>query len=96
MGFSLRYRIKTKCGAHFAIYSVATRGYFRGGGGVVWSIKLTTHVHLLPKLRMHGAVVYLRFSYIFMTWRLIKQRDSFTFTFRFTLTFTVSLIIYPD
>jgi len=42
--------------------------------GVKWpeGVKLTTHLHLLPKLRMCGATPAL-LQYVFMAWCLIKQ-----------------------
>jgi len=38
-------------------------------------VKLTTHVHLVPRLRMRGAIPPLP-QYVFMTWRPIKHRIS--------------------
>jgi hypothetical protein len=40
----------------------------------------TTHLHLLPRSRMHGAIPPLS-QYVFMAWCLVKHRDNFTFTF---------------
>jgi hypothetical protein len=48
-------------------------------------MKLATHLHLLPNLRMRGAIFVLS-QYAFMGWCLIKHRDNFTFTFTFTST----------
>jgi hypothetical protein len=47
--------------------------------GLKWpGMKLTTHVHPLPWLRMCGTIPPLP-QYIFMAWCLVKHRDSFTF-----------------
>jgi len=57
-----------------------------------WSsqgMKLTTHLYLIPTLRMHGALPllphmsswcgsYLSKGYVFMAWYLVKNRDNFT------------------
>jgi hypothetical protein len=43
-------------------------------------VKLTTHLHLVPRLRMRGAVPPL-FLYVFMVCCLVKHRDKFTFNF---------------
>jgi hypothetical protein len=58
-----------------ASYPVITRGSFPGGkatGGV----KPTTHLHLVPKSRMHGAITPLPL-YVFMEWCLVKHRDNY-------------------
>jgi hypothetical protein len=55
-----------------------------------WSsqvVKLTTHLHLVPRSSIHGTTPPLP-QYVFMAWRLVKHRDNFTFTFTFTF-FTV-------
>jgi hypothetical protein len=41
---------------------------FNGGSGR--DVKLTTHLHLVPRLRM----------YVFLAWCLVEHRNSFTFT----------------
>jgi hypothetical protein len=65
--------------AHPASYPMGTRGSFPGGkaAGVA---KLTTHLHLVPKLRMHRAIPPLP-QYASMEWCLVKKkhRDNFTF-----------------
>jgi hypothetical protein len=40
--------------------------------------ELTTHLHLVPKSRMPGAIHPLT-QYAFMAWCLVKNRDKFTF-----------------
>jgi hypothetical protein len=58
-------------------------------------MRLTTHVHLVPRLRMHGVLPPLP-DYVFMAWWLVKHRDYFTLpllymksvTFRMPGTFT--------
>lgn len=42
-----------------------------------WGMKLTTHLHLLPRLRMHGAISPV--SHVFVAWCIIKLQDKFTF-----------------
>jgi hypothetical protein len=41
-------------------------------------MKLTTHLHLLPRSRMREAIPLLP-QYVFMTWCLVKHRDNFNF-----------------
>jgi hypothetical protein len=64
--------------AHTAPYQMGTRGSFPG-------VKrpdryLTTHLHLVPRLRIRGAISALT-QYVFMAWCIIKHRDKFTFIF---------------
>jgi hypothetical protein len=77
--FPLRHRDQTHLGAHPASYPVGTGGVHspgQSGRGV----KLTTHLHLVPSLRMSGAITPLP-QYDFVAWCLVKHRDKFTFTF---------------
>jgi hypothetical protein len=46
--FSLHHRVQTGSGAHSASYQRGTRGSFPG------SVKLTTHLHLVPRSRLGG------------------------------------------
>jgi hypothetical protein len=41
-------------------------------------VKLTIHLHLVPRSRMRGAIPPLP-QYVFMAWCLVKHRDNFTF-----------------
>jgi len=41
-----------------------------------WGRRLTTHLYLAPKLRMHRAIPFL-FLYVFMPWYLVKSKDNF-------------------
>jgi hypothetical protein len=41
-------------------------------------VKLTTHLHLVPRSRMCGAIPPLP-HYVCMAWRLVKHMDNFTF-----------------
>jgi hypothetical protein len=60
------------------------------------NVTLTTHLRLLSRLRMCGAIPALH-QYIFMAWCLIKQwRHYYTLTFTFTFTFTISLYDEPS
>jgi hypothetical protein len=63
--FSLHHRVQTGSGAHPASYPMGTRDSFPGG----WSgrgVNLTTHLHLVPRSRMRGAIPPLQ--YAFMVW----------------------------
>jgi len=51
--FSLHHCIQTGCGAHTASYSMGT------GRDVSPGVKLTTHFHLVSKLRIPGAIISL-------------------------------------
>jgi hypothetical protein len=62
--FSLFHNAQTGSGAHPASYVMDTGG--KGGRDV----KLTTHLHLVPRLRM--VELYLHPPYIFMAWCFIK------------------------
>jgi hypothetical protein len=60
--FSLHHRVQNDSGTHLACYPMGTRGSFLG-------VKLTTHLHLVPRsksewsytsvppLRLHGVVL---------------------------------------
>jgi hypothetical protein len=41
------------------------------------SVKLSTHLDLMPRLRMRGAIPPLP-QYVFMAWCLVKHRNNFT------------------
>jgi hypothetical protein len=41
-------------------------------------VKLTTHLHLVPRSRMRGGIPPLP-RYVFMAWCLVKHRENFTF-----------------
>jgi len=43
-------------------------------------MKLTTHLHLVPRLTMCGAIPPLLFVCLWHAWYLVKHRDNFTFT----------------
>jgi ABC-type branched-subunit amino acid transport system permease subunit len=50
--FSLCHHIHTGSGAYPAAYPMDTVGK----EDRPWAMKLTTHLHLVPRLRMHGAI----------------------------------------
>jgi hypothetical protein len=52
--FFLHHLIQISCGAHPASYLIGTGGFF--WGKINWGMKLTTHLHLVPRLRICGAV----------------------------------------
>jgi hypothetical protein len=75
------HRVQTGSGAHPASYPMGTGSSFPGGktaGGV----KLTTHINLVQRLEMRGAIPPLP-KYVIMAWCLVKYRDTFTFTLSF-------------
>jgi len=43
-------------------------------------VKLTTHLLIVPRLRMRGPIPPLP-QYIFVAWYLVKHRDNFAFSF---------------
>jgi hypothetical protein len=75
-GTSLHHRVQTGSGAHPASYPTGTGGSFPGVKRR--GVKLTTHLHLVPRLRMRGDIYPLPL-YIFMESCLVKHRDNFTF-----------------
>jgi hypothetical protein len=95
--FTPRHRVKTGSGADTASYLMCTGGLFPLGY-CGRSLKLIIHlhlIHLVPKLRMHGAIppfpnmsswrgAGLSTGYIFMTWYLIKHRENFTVTIQWS------------
>jgi hypothetical protein len=49
--------------------------------GVKWpGMKLTTHLHIVPRSRMCGAIPPFP-QYVFLAWCLVKHRDNFTFIY---------------
>jgi hypothetical protein len=41
-----------------------------------WCVKLTTHLHQVPRLRIGGAILPF-VQYVFMAWCFVKHRDNF-------------------
>jgi len=70
--FPLCHHVHASCGANPASYPVGT--------GDSQGMKLTTHLHLVPRLRMYGVVLPIP-QYIFVAWYLLKHREYLTFTF---------------
>jgi hypothetical protein len=64
--FSLLQNVQTGFGAHSAYYSMGTRVLSRRLSGR--SVKITTHLHLVTKSRISGAIPLLPL-YAFMAWR---------------------------
>jgi hypothetical protein len=62
--FCLLQNVQTSPGAHPVFFFNGYRG-FHGYSG--WGVKLTTHLHLVPRLRMIGAMPLLPL-YAFMVW----------------------------
>jgi len=50
--------LQTGSEAHLATYPMSTGSYFLGG------MQLTTHSHLMPRLKMHGAIPPLPSTYL--------------------------------
>jgi len=85
MGFKFRagavtglLLIAAACGAHPASYPLGTGGSFPGHKAI-GAFKLTTHLHVVLRSRIRGAIPRL-LQYIFMAWYLVKHRDTFTST----------------
>jgi hypothetical protein len=53
--FSLHHRVQTGSGAHPPFCPMDTRGSFSGRKAAC-GVKLTTHLRLMPRSRMHGAI----------------------------------------
>ena len=53
--FSFQYTVQTDSGAHPLSYSLYNEGSFSGRCRG-WGLKLTTHIHLVLKLRMSAAI----------------------------------------
>jgi hypothetical protein len=64
-------RFQTGSGVHQANLTSGYRGYSG------WGANLTAHLHLAPRLRMHGAIPPLLQS-AFMAWCSVKHVDNFT------------------
>jgi len=60
-----------------ASYPMGNRGSFPGGKSGR-TVKLTTHLHLVPRSRMHWAIPPL-LQYVFIAWCLVKHKKNFTF-----------------
>jgi hypothetical protein len=71
-GNSLIHCVWSGSGAHPASYPVGTRGSF-SGGKVARGMKLTTHLHLVLRSRMRGAIPPL-FQHNFMAWCAFKPQ----------------------
>jgi hypothetical protein len=69
---SLLHSVQTGSGFHPASYPEDTGGFFPGLKRP--GMKLTAHLHLVPRSRKRGAVPPLA-QYVFMAWCLIKHRD---------------------
>jgi hypothetical protein len=52
-------------------------------------VKLTTHLHLVLRSRIRGAIPPLP-QYVFLPWRLVKHRDIFTLPSTFNILFDVT------
>jgi len=67
--FSLYHRVQNGSVANSASYSIGTGSSFPGSKAAgAWSWPL--NLHLLPRLRMHGAIPPLT-QYVFMLWCLV-------------------------
>jgi hypothetical protein len=75
MDIPLRHRVQTDSGAHRASYTMGTTSSFAGGGGGLSSrcLKLTPHLHPMPRLRMRRYIPPF-LQYVLMAWYLIKQQ----------------------
>jgi hypothetical protein len=93
--FCLRQRVQTSSGAHPVYIQWVP-------GAPSPEVKLTIHLHLVPKLRIPEAIIPLT-QYAFMVWCLIKQRirlqivtvkhrGKFTFTFNIEVSLFIKLV----
>jgi hypothetical protein len=53
-------------------------------------VKLTTHLHLVPRSRMRGAIPPF-LQYVFMAWYLVKHRDNIAYTLHLPLEIPITL-----
>jgi hypothetical protein len=86
--FSLHHRVQNGSGAHSASCPMGT-------GALSLGVKLTTHLHLVPRSRVGGAIPPLP-QYIFMAWCLVKHRNNFTFTLPHIVQYTADLTSWID
>jgi hypothetical protein len=56
------------------------------------SVKLNTHLHLVPKSIMREAIPPLP-QYVFMAWFLVKHRDNFTFLTFYPVLYSLTLFL---
>jgi hypothetical protein len=56
-------------------------------------VKLTTHLHLVPRSRMRGTIPPLP-QYVFMAWRLVQHRDSFSTRYSFHIMYRSNILIF--
>jgi hypothetical protein len=75
--FSLCHRIQTGSEAHPNSYPTEKGDTFPDVSGT--DLKLTTQIHLAPRLKMSGAITPTP-PYIFMVWFLVTHNNSFPFT----------------
>ena len=54
-GFSLHQNVQTGSRAHEAFHLRGTERFF-SHRGIGWDVKVTTHLHLVPRLRMGGVM----------------------------------------
>jgi hypothetical protein len=73
--FSLHHRVQNGSGARPASYPMGTRGSFPGGKATgVRGMKLTTHLHLVPRSSMRGVIPLLPNT---PSWRGAQHRVNF-------------------
>jgi hypothetical protein len=53
-------------------------------------VRLTTHLHLVPRLRKHGVVPPLP-QYVFMVWCVVKHRDVYLYLSTCGMVFILSM-----
>jgi hypothetical protein len=63
--FCLHENFHTDYGAHLTLSSMGTKALSRGLDG--WGVKLITHLFLVSRLRVSGAI-FLLLLYAFMSW----------------------------
>jgi hypothetical protein len=75
--FSLHHRVQNGPGGPSSLLSNGYQGLFPWGQNGR-EVKPTTHLHLVPRSRIRGAIPPLP-QYAFMAWCLVKHWDNFAF-----------------
>jgi hypothetical protein len=79
MGWTTGVRFPT--GAWIFLFATAFRPALRHTQPPIqWGVKVPTHLHLVPRLRMLEDIPPLP-QYVFMAWYLFKHGENFTFTY---------------
>jgi hypothetical protein len=69
--FSLHHRVQNGSGAPSSLLSNGYQGIYPWGQSGM-GVKLTTHLNLVPRLRMHGVIPPVS-QYVFVAWCSVKK-----------------------